>query len=184
LRALIADIIADVDEATREVVLTIHWRGGQHSQLRVRKPNTGEHGCRTPEAALAVMARMAARFPDTDIAATLNRMDVRTGQDKTWTAHRVASIRKVHGMHAYRSAEKDGVWLTMREAAAKLGVSHHVIRRLIKDGELPAEQVVSGAPWQIQAEDLKSERVTAALAHQDRPRRQPASDQMPMFSDA
>jgi excisionase family DNA binding protein len=183
LRALIAEIIADVDEATREVVLTIHWRGGQHSQLRVRKPNTGEHGCRTPEAALAVMARMAARFPDTDIAATLNRMGVRTGQDKTWTAHRVASIRKVHGMHAYRSAEKDGVWLTMREAAAKLGVSHHVIRRLIEDGELPAEQVVSGAPWQIQAEDLKSERVTAALAHQDRPRRQPASDQIPMFSD-
>src|SRR6202158_4559453 len=28
LRALIADIIADVDEAVREVILTIHWRGG------------------------------------------------------------------------------------------------------------------------------------------------------------
>jgi DNA invertase Pin-like site-specific DNA recombinase len=62
IRSLIADIIADVDEATREVVLTIHWRGGQHSQLRVRKPKTGEHGCRTPDAALAVMARMATRF--------------------------------------------------------------------------------------------------------------------------
>ena len=36
-RALITDIIADVDEATREVILTIHWRGGQHSQLRLRK---------------------------------------------------------------------------------------------------------------------------------------------------
>ena len=31
LRALITDIIADVDEAAREVILTIHWRGGQHS---------------------------------------------------------------------------------------------------------------------------------------------------------
>ena len=28
LRALVIDIIADVDEAAREVVLTIHWRGG------------------------------------------------------------------------------------------------------------------------------------------------------------
>lgn len=46
IRALISDIIADVDDATREVVLTIHWQGGQHSQLRVRKPRTGEHGCR------------------------------------------------------------------------------------------------------------------------------------------
>ena len=32
LRTLVTDIIADVDEAAREVVLTIHWRGGQHSQ--------------------------------------------------------------------------------------------------------------------------------------------------------
>jgi excisionase family DNA binding protein len=183
IRALIADIIADVDEATREVVLTIHWRGGQHSSLRVRKPKTGEHGCRTPEEALAVMARMATRFSDADIAATLNRMGVRTGQRKTWTAHRVGSIRKVHGMHAYRSAEKDGAWLTMREAAATLGVTSHTVRRLIGDGELPAEQVVTGAPWQIRAENLGTERVAAALARKRRPRHQTAPDQLPMFPD-
>lgn len=184
MRALIADIIADVDEATREVVLTIHWRGGQHSSLRVRKPKTGEHGCRTPDAALAVMARMAARFPDADIAATLNRMGIRTGQGKTWTAHRVGSIRKVHGMHAYRSAEKDGAWFTMREAAAKLGVTSHVVRRLIADGVLPAEQVVPGAPWQIQAKDLQMEGVTAALARKGRPRHHDEAQQLPMFPNA
>jgi len=183
IRALVADIIADIDEATREVVLTIHWRGGQHSQLRVRKPKTGEHNCQTPEAALAVMARMATRFPDADIAATLNRMGVRTGQGKTWTAHRVGSIRKVHGMHAYRSAEKDGAWLTMREAAAKLGVTSHVIRRMIVDGVLPAEQIVQGAPWQIQAKDLEAEPVLAALACKGRPRHLSARAQISMFPD-
>ena len=118
---LVTDIIADVDEATREVVLTIHWRGGQHSQLRVRKPKSGEHGCRTPEEALAVMRSMAARWSDEDIAASLNRMGMPTGQGKTWTAHRVGSLRRVHGIHAYRSAEKNGEWLTMSEAAATLG---------------------------------------------------------------
>ena len=86
VRALITDIVADVDEATREVVLTIHWKGGQHSELRVRKPRTGEHGCRTPEAALAVMRSMATRWSDEDIAASLNRMGMRTGQGKSWTA--------------------------------------------------------------------------------------------------
>jgi excisionase family DNA binding protein len=184
IRALVADIIADVDEATREVVLTIHWRGGQHSQLRVRKPKTGEHGCRTPDEALAVMARMATRFSDADIAATLNRMGVRTGQGKTWTAHRVGSIRKVHGMHAFRSAEKDGVWLTMREAAAKLGVTSHVIRRLIQDGALPAEQVVPGAPWQIEARNLEAETVLTALARRGRPCQAQAQGQLPMFPDS
>ena len=184
IRALVADIIADVDEATREVVLTIHWRGGQHSQLRVRKPKTGEHGCRTPDEALAVMARMATRFSDADIAATLNRMGVRTGQGKTWTAHRVGSIRKVHGMHAFRSAEKDGVWLTMREAAAKLGVTSHVIRRLIQDGALPAEQVVRGAPWQIEAWNLETETVLAALARIGSPCQAQGQRQLPMFPDS
>jgi hypothetical protein len=88
LRALVVDIIADVDEAARDVILTIHWRGGQHSQLRVRKPKSGEHGCRTPDEALAVIRSMAARWPDEHIAASLNRMGMRTDHGKTWTAHR------------------------------------------------------------------------------------------------
>src|SRR5205085_1940608 len=132
VRALVTDIIADVDETTREVVLTIHWRGGQHSQLRVRKPRSGEHGCRTSDEALAVMRTMATRWSDEDIAASLNRMGMPTGQGKTWIAHRVSSLRRVHEIHAYRSAEKNGEWLTMSEAATRLGVTHHRIRRLIK----------------------------------------------------
>jgi excisionase family DNA binding protein len=181
LRALVVDIIADVDEATREVVLTIHWRGGQHSQLRVRKPKSGEHGCRTPGEALAVMKSMATRWSDQDIAASLNRMGMPTGQGKTWTAHRVSSVRRVNGIHAYRSAEKDGEWLTMSEAATMLGVTHHRIRRLIKDGILAAEQVVPGAPYQIHADDLQQERVAAAIARTSRPCRADLENQISMF---
>ena len=180
-RALITDIIADVDEATREVVLTIHWRGGQHSQLRVRKPKTGEHGCRTSEEALAIMRSMATRWSDEDIAASLNRMGMRTGQGKTWTAHRVSSLRRVHGIHAYRSAEKNGEWLTMSEAAAKLGVTNHAVRRLIKGGILAAEQVVTGAPYQIRATDLQSDSISASLARKVLPCRDSSDNQMSMF---
>ena len=106
LRALVIDIIADVDEAVREVVLTIHWRGGQHSQLRARKPKLGEHGCRTPEEALAVMRSMATRWSDEDIAASLNRMGMPTGQGKTWTAHRVSSLGRIYGINAPLRREK------------------------------------------------------------------------------
>ena len=145
------------------------------------KPKTGEHACRTPEEALAVMARMAGRWSDADIAASLNRMGIRSGQGKTWTPARVGAIRKVHGMHAYRSAEKNGVWLTMSEAAAKLDVTNHAVRRLIRDGLLPAEQVVPGAPYQIRAADLDGERIAAALRHRGRPRRTEPDDQTPML---
>src|SRR5437762_6967175 len=184
LRALVTDIIADIDEAAREVVLTIHWRGGQHSQLRVRKPKSGEHGCRTSDEALAVMRTMATRWSDEDIAASLNRMGMPTGQGKTWTAHRVSSVRRVNGIHAYRSAEKTGEWLTMTEAATKLGVTNHKIRRLIKDRVLAAEQVVPSAPYQIRACDLVDERVTAALGRKGRPCRVDLQNQIPMFPEA
>ena len=183
LRTLVADIIADVDEAAREVILTIHWRGGQHSQLRLRKPRSGEHGCRTPDAAMAVIRRMAGRWSDEHIAASLNRMGMRTGQGKTWTAHRVGSLRRVHGIHGYLSAEKNGEWLTMSEAAKLLGVTHHAIRRAIKAGVLPNVQVVPDAPHQIRASDLQTQSVIAAIARKNRPCRMKSENQIPMFPD-
>jgi hypothetical protein len=107
-----------------------------------------------------------------------------TGQGKTWTAHRVGSVPRLNGIHAYRSAEKNGEWLTMSEAEAALGVSHHRIQRLIKDGILPGEQVVPGAPYQIRAADLQDERVIAAIAQTDHPCRVAPRNQLPMFPDA
>jgi hypothetical protein len=90
-------------------------------------------------------------------------MGMPTGQGKTWTAHRVGSVRRVRGIHGYRSAEKNGEWLTMRDAAAQLGVSHHQIRKLIKAGILASEQIMPDAPHQIRAVDLEGEPVIAAL---------------------
>ena len=181
VRALITEIIADVDETAGEIVLVIHWKGGQHSELRVKKPKTGEHGCCTPEQTLAIIRSMAGRWSDQDIAASLNRMGLPTGQGKTWTAHRVGSIRRVNGIHGYLSAEKNGEWLTLRDAAAKLGVCHHQVRKLIKAGILESKQIMPDAPHQIRAADLDSEQVAAALARKGRPCRAVAQNQISMF---
>jgi hypothetical protein len=183
VRALITEIVADVDETAGEIILVIHWKGGQHSELRVRKPRTGEHGCHTSEEALALMRHMAGRWSDQDIAASLNRMGMPTGQSKTWTAHRVGSVRRVRGIHGYRSAEKNGEWLTMRDAAAKLGVSHHQICKLIKAGILTSEQIMPDAPHQIRAADLESERIVAELKRKGRPCRVDSEKQISMFPD-
>ncbi len=132
LRSLVNEIIADVDPVAHEIVFTIHWKGGRHSQLRLRKPQSGEHDCRTSDEAIAVIQSMASRWSDEDIAATLNRMRMPTGQGKTWTAHRVGSIRRVRGIHAYRSAEKTGEWLTLTEAACQCRVNFpHMCRSKI-----------------------------------------------------
>ena len=183
VRALITEIIVDIDKAAGEIVFVIHWKGGQHSELRVRKPRTGEHGCSTPEQALAVIRSMAGRWSDQDIAASLNRMGMPTGQGKTWTAHRVSSLRRVRGIHGYLSAEKNGEWLTLRDAAAQLGVSHHQVRKLIKAGILNSEQIMPDAPHQIRAADLASEQVVAALKEKGRPCRGDSERQISMFTN-
>lgn len=182
LRALVNDIVVDVDDAAREVIMVIHWRGGQHSEVRVTKPRSGEHGCRTSDEAVAVIKSMAGRWSDEHIAASLNRMGMPTGQGKTWTAHRVASLRRVRGIHAYRPAEKDGQWLTMSQAATQLGVTHHRIRSLIQQGLLRAEQVVPYAPHQIRAVDLGNQKILDAIARTQRPCRIDDDKQISMFS--
>src|SRR4030088_846332 len=115
MRTLVNEITADIDEAAREIVLTIHWKGGQHSELRLRKPQSGDHDCRTSDDALAGIRGMATRWSDEGIAAARNRRRMPTGKGKTWTAHRVSSIRRVRCIPAYLSAVKDGEWLTMIE---------------------------------------------------------------------
>lgn len=57
---------------------------------------------------MAVIRSMATRWSDADVAAPLNRMRMRTGQGKTWTGHRVGSLRRVHKIEGYRSACNTG----------------------------------------------------------------------------
>ena len=98
---------------------------------------------------------MAGQWSDAEIAATLNRMGIRSGMGNTWTGSVVQSARARHRIRGVRSDTMQEAWLTMSQAAAKLGVSSHVIRRLIKDGVLVAEQAVPQAPWRIRASAIK-----------------------------
>ncbi|MFN0251372.1 MAG: recombinase family protein [Kofleriaceae bacterium] len=170
VRMLIREIVVDVDEKTREIVLVIHWHGDHHSEHRMQKPQTGEHTKRASIEADAVIRDMATRWSDEHVAATLNRMGLTTGRGLTWTAKRVNSHRRTHGLSGYESKTKDGRCLTMTEAAKQLGVSHYAVRCLIKTGLLPARQVVEDAPWQIMADDLCRPEVQEALRERDRRR--------------
>jgi hypothetical protein len=176
VRTLIQEIVVDVDDETRELILVLHWRGGRHSELRVRKPSTGEHTKRASAAADNVIREMATKWSDEHVAATLNRMGLKTGQGLSWNAKRVGSHRRTHGIAGYESKTKDGRCLTMSEAAVQLGVSHYAIRRLIKAGVLPARQVVMDAPWQIMADDLGRPAVAQALRARAGRARRPCRD--------
>jgi hypothetical protein len=162
-RILIREIVADVDEAAGEIVLMVHWTGGRHSELRVKKNQTGHHARCTSIEAVEIIKRMAGRFPDEQIAATLNRLGLKTGSDNNWIEARVRTARSYHELPAYDPKVRQNS-LTLEEASEKLGVSHKIVRRLIDSKAIPATQVVPWAPWDIPAESIKSEEVLNQVA--------------------
>jgi DNA invertase Pin-like site-specific DNA recombinase len=176
IRILIQEIVADVDEQKQEVVLSIHWAGGRHSELRVPKLKTGRHGrCTKPEA-VDLVRQMAGGYTDEEIALTLNRLGLRTGVGNTWNETRVRSLRQHLKLPAC-SAERRIGRLNLEEAAARLGVSPTVVRKLIERKILPAAQIVPCAPWQINATDVSStEVIQAARALQNRSTRRYRED--------
>jgi DNA invertase Pin-like site-specific DNA recombinase len=167
VRILVQEIIADVDSERGEIVLTVHWSGGRHTELRVRKRRTGEHGRGTSEDASEVVKRMAGRWPDDQIAATLNRLGLRTGADNTWNEHRVYSLRHRLQLPAFdreASAQRPRM-LTLGEAARALNVHESLVRRMIRDGIVAASQAVARAPFEIAPEALTTQAVSRAVEH-------------------
>jgi hypothetical protein len=181
---VLREIVADVDAATREVTLVLHWAGGRHSEARWTKHSLGWNG-RINITALEVITKMASDFPDKEIAHTLNRQRLRTTAHRGWNVQSVARLRKLHQIPEFRGGETETT-LTLQQTAQQLQVSIPTVLRLIRADILPARQAVGCAPWQIRAEAIESEAVKRALAIGTRRRRArifSANEQQQMFSD-
>lgn len=186
VRILIREIIADVEEKSREIVFVIHWAGGSHSELRVKKGESGRSRRSTDLEAIEVIRQMAATFNDEQIAATLNRLRLRTGTGNTWNVSRVHSARFYHHFPTY-SKNNQSREVTLQVAADRLNVSQSIVRRMIEEKILPARQVVVCAPWQIPIDALESEVIrkkATDFKNQGRvPQRHSCDGQQSMFSE-
>jgi excisionase family DNA binding protein len=164
VRILIQEIIANVDDDSKEIVLLIHWAGGRHSELRVKKSETGKHSNCTGLDAIEVIQKMAGQFADAQIASTLNRLRLRTGADNPWNENRVYSVRHRLQLPAFDANGRRNE-ITLKEAAERLNLSPPSVRKMIDEKILPASQVLECAPWQIPVEALESEVVQRVAAN-------------------
>jgi hypothetical protein len=158
VRILVEEIIADVDDKHREIVLLIHWSGGRHSQLKVKKKATGQHNRTHSPEAVEIVRRMANSYSDEQIAATMNRMGLRTGAGNTWNYQRVYGLRRSHHLPAPTS--RSSQTLTLEQTAEQLGVSATCVRHMIERKLIAATQIVDCAPWETPASVLESPDVT------------------------
>jgi len=187
VRILVEEVVADVDEEKQEIVLLIHWAGGRHSELRVNKNGTGHHGRSTGLEAIEVIGRMCGRFADGEIAATLNRLGLRTGAGNSWNAQRVYALRRNHDLPNNPVSLTENSVVTLQEAADRLRVSPSRIRRMIEQRLLPATQVIACAPWEIPIEALNAPTVQQALNSTQtraRPRTQQTEGNSLLFSES
>ena len=173
VRTVLQEIVIRDNPQGREHIAHLHWKGGVHTELRIARNPTGKHHRITEDKALDLIRELSKVINDQAIAATLNRLGYRTGSGKSWRVHSVQSTRHYHRLERYANTDE---WLTIEQAAKELGVSHTVIRRLIRERTLPASQVVESAPWIIRRADLSLASVQAQLEAVRQGRQLRASD--------
>jgi DNA invertase Pin-like site-specific DNA recombinase len=161
IRLLVKEIVVDVvDDA---LALIIHWQGGDHIQLTVKKNKVGQTRWTVASDTVDLVRVLARQMPDQSIAAVLNRAGKATGNGNSWTRSRVCGFRNHYDIAPYREggrAERGEV--TLDEAAAVLRISQTTVRRMIGCGTLPASQLCKGAPWIIRLSDIEDDTVRRA----------------------
>lgn len=151
LRTVLMEIMIDHEADSTTHRLRLHWAGGVHTELRVERNKPGQHRHSADRSVIDLVSELAKICQDKTIAAILNRLGYKTGQEKTWNASRVAGLR---GYHKIAPFHKQDDWVTQEEAARELQVSNTVVKRLIRERVLPAKQVVKYAPWIIEKSNL------------------------------
>lgn len=126
-----------------------------HRNTTGRKPNDAG------QTTLALIEELSKVCSDQTIAATLNRLGYRTGSGQTWRVHSIQTTRSYHSLTNHHNT---GDWVTITQAAGQLHVSPTVIERLIREGTLPATQLVATTPWIIARNSLSLPGVQAAVA--------------------
>jgi DNA invertase Pin-like site-specific DNA recombinase len=159
---LVHEIIADVDDDSKEIVLVIHWRGGRHTELRVARSLSGRTQRCTDDDAIEIVRRMSGRWSDHAIASQLNRLGWQTGTGKNWNAVRLRALRNRLDMPAF---DPDETLLTCKQAAQRLGLSPQHLGKLLSVGTIPGtHQIAPGTPWWIDASQIESGEIARALA--------------------
>jgi hypothetical protein len=92
----------------------------------------------------------------------MNRMRCKSADGESWTTVRVRELRERLGVAAFDPAE-GAETISADAAASRLGICIGSVHRLIREGILPASQLMPSAPWKVPVEALETEAVMAGV---------------------
>jgi predicted DNA-binding transcriptional regulator AlpA len=151
LRTLLEEVIVTVFKAEQRARLTLRWRGGSLTDIDLDLPRQKPAIVRTDEDTIALVRRLAAHYPDAVIAGILNRQDRKTAYGHRFTANHIGNLRRHWQIPRFEpaSTRPKGELLTIKQAAALLGIATSTVHRWLNDGFIGGEQLTPAAPWRI-----------------------------------
>jgi DNA invertase Pin-like site-specific DNA recombinase len=175
LRTLIQEVVVDVDAAAGEIILTVHWRGGVHTELRVPRRRRGQNSSQASTEIIEAVRVLARVCSDDVLAGTLNRNSLLTGRGNRWTRERVTSFRNAHAIACYDldTRRLEG-WMNLTEAATFLSISARTLRLAVERGEIAADHPLADGPWIFNRRALETEAASNLVTRVCRNNRHPA----------
>ena len=158
-RILIEEVVIDINEASNEAVVTIHWNGGRHTEVRVARVRTGRYPDNKHPSPVEVVRTLAGQWNDRQLAITMNRMRCQSTDGQPWTAVRVRTLRERLDIAPFDPTIPREETISIEQTAKRLGVCRGSVNKLIRDGALPATQLMPSAPWQIPVAALDTQAV-------------------------
>jgi len=163
VRAVLQEVLVDLDQQTDTLHFVLHWKGGCHTELQMPKPPSGV-GRKTDAGDLELIREMAGRgYADATIARVLTKLGRRTGAGKRWSQQRVASARKRGRIPGQSRDALPPDILSLGQVVKQYGVSDTTVRKLVRHGLLTMDQAAPWAPWEIQRSQLEAEPVRGVL---------------------
>jgi Recombinase len=174
IRTLIEEVLVDVDSSASELALTLHWKGGTHTELRLPRRRRGQCSTQTSRELIDAVGVLARICSDDLIAGILNRNGHLTGRGNRWTRERVTTLRSHHRIPCCPRDQQPGPWMNLTDAAALLDVSPRTLRLAIDRGDILADHPFAEGPWVISRDVLEGEPAQALQRRVSQGTRRPA----------
>lgn len=159
LRAAIQE--AQLTKQDRDVTVKIRWIGGAVTNKIVHLPKVRSKR-HTSLDLVELVRQLAQKFNDDQIARILIRQGRKTATGLSFSAHKIANLRRNYGIPRYKKPKgEQPKTYTAQQAAQILQVSTPTIHNWLNAGFIKGEQMTEGAPWEILLTDDDIKRLTA-----------------------
>ncbi|MEE9204750.1 MAG: recombinase family protein [Nitrospirales bacterium] len=153
LRLLIKDITVEKLPEPKQIVAHVRWQGGACEDIPLRLPPRACDQTRYPKKMVEEVRGLAKSLPDDLIVATLNQQGRLSATKKPFTVSMIKWIRLRHKIPAPLLKRLEE--LTVKETAAKFGVSPNVVYYWIERSVIDARKLNNGSPWWITIDRCK-----------------------------